>query len=691
METSSKFLLFCTKVVALAISLALVIAFIPSLAFGTSIASYASKPESQTIGESIISEEIEGCICEIDTNGKLTIRPSNGTSGNLDFASSEWASFRDWYKESIQSVTIRPGVSAADSLAGMFWSCKSLETADLNGLSTSEVTNMARMFERCDSLKSVNLSALDTTKVTDMSAMFNECFFLETLSLPTSGTSVLVNMSQMIRNCPLITALDFSGFNTSNVSNMNNMLDGCISLASIKLGSDFKFLEKSWGNYLPKGNWLSEKTGNAFTTDHIERDRGNIADAYILQTGDHSSLINAIISPIPPQTYTGSPICPELSIMLDGTTLREGRDYLPSYYANENCGTALIAVAGNGSYSGARVIKFEIISPTIEIDTVELNTSAFTFNRNNQKPEITVKAGDKVIEPSNYDISWPSDIKNVGSKTITITGKGNYSGSLSATYTISPAKISSVSLQETKYTYDGSQKKPLVSVYSDSEQLAEGSDYIITWPSDLINAGKKNVIITGKGNYAGTLSAGYEIAVAQSKPDPTPVDPIPVDPKPVDPAPSNPEPADPTPIEPQPSDPTSTITMFRLYNPNSGEHFYTASTVERDAVIAAGWNDEGIGWTAPTEGIQVYRLYNSFAGEHHYTFSEIERDALVDVGWTDEGIGWFSDPNENVPLYRAYNPNAFANNHHYTAELGEFIILLNLGWYDEGIGWYAAK
>lgn len=63
----------------------------------------------------------------------------------------------------------------------------------------------------------------------------------------------------------------------------------------------------------------------------------------------------------------------------------------------------------------------------------------------------------------------------------------------------------------------------------------------------------------------------------------------------------------------------------------------------------------------------------------------------MDVGWTDEGIGWFSDPNENVPLYRAYNPNAFANNHHYTAELGEFIILLNLGWYDEGIGWYAAK
>ena len=72
-----------------------------------------------------------------------------------------------------------------------------------------------------------------------------------------------------------------------------------------------------------------------------------------------------------------------------------------------------------------------------------------------------------------------------------------------------------------------------------------------------------------------------------------------------------------------------TATMYRLYNPNSGEHFYTASTVERDAVIAAGWNDEGIGWTAPTQGIRVYRLYNSYAGEHHYTSSEVERDAPV--------------------------------------------------------------
>ena len=60
--------------------------------------------------------------------------------------------------------------------------------------------------------------------------------------------------------------------------------------------------------------------------------------------------------------------------------------------------------------------------------------------------------------------------------------------------------------------------------------------------------------------------------------------------------------------------------MYRLYNPNSGEHFYTASVTERDHLDQIGWDDEGIAWYVPTEtGDPVYRLYNPYAGDHHYT------------------------------------------------------------------------
>lgn len=129
--------------------------------------------------------------------------------------------------------------------------------------------------------------------------------------------------------------------------------------------------------------------------------------------------------------------------------------------------------------------------------------------------------------------------------------------------------------------------------------------------------------------------------------------------------------------------------MYRLYNPNSGEHFYTAYVGERDDVVAAGWRDEGIGWTAPEiSSSPVYRLYNEFAGEHHYTMDMQERNSLVEIGWTSEGVGWFSDDAQTVPLLREYNPNEFANNHNYTASADEHANLISLGWRDEGIAWY---
>jgi len=102
----------------------------------------------------------------------------------------------------------------------------------------------------------------------------------------------------------------------------------------------------------------------------------------------------------------------------------------------------------------------------------------------------------------------------------------------------------------------------------------------------------------------------------------------------------------------------SGIEMYRLYNPNSGEHFYTSSTEEKSVLVNAGWKYEGIGWTAPSDGDPVYRLYNANAGDHHYTMSEGEKEALVSYGWKYEGIGWYSDANQSVPLYRQYNPNA---------------------------------
>jgi len=133
--------------------------------------------------------------------------------------------------------------------------------------------------------------------------------------------------------------------------------------------------------------------------------------------------------------------------------------------------------------------------------------------------------------------------------------------------------------------------------------------------------------------------------------------------------------------------------MYRLYNPNSGEHFYTANIVETNNLVAAGWRYEAIAWIAPTSSnTPVYRVYNPNSGEHHYTIDAIEKNYLISLGWNNEGIGWYSDDNQGTPLYRLYNPFASgqyeAGAHHYTKDVNEKNNLIAAGWRDEGIGWY---
>ncbi len=132
-----------------------------------------------------------------------------------------------------------------------------------------------------------------------------------------------------------------------------------------------------------------------------------------------------------------------------------------------------------------------------------------------------------------------------------------------------------------------------------------------------------------------------------------------------------------------------TQSMHRLYNPNSGEHFYTGNDAERDHLVGLGWRSEGEGWVAPVKSTTpVFRLYNPNAGDHHYTMSRGERDYLVSVGWNYEGIGWYSSDTKAVTLYRQYNPNAKAGAHNYTTSGAERDHLVSVGWRDEGTAWY---
>lgn len=128
---------------------------------------------------------------------------------------------------------------------------------------------------------------------------------------------------------------------------------------------------------------------------------------------------------------------------------------------------------------------------------------------------------------------------------------------------------------------------------------------------------------------------------------------------------------------------SKSFVIYRLYNKNSGEHFYTASQFERDSLVNVGWKNEGTGWTAPADGTAVYRVYNPniIEGDHYYTSSKFEANSLVKKGWK-----WDNDGKEvfysggRTPIYVAYNPNSTSGSHNYTSSSFEQNSLLNKGW-----------
>ncbi|MGG5369443.1 hypothetical protein [Enterococcus sp. AZ196] len=139
----------------------------------------------------------------------------------------------------------------------------------------------------------------------------------------------------------------------------------------------------------------------------------------------------------------------------------------------------------------------------------------------------------------------------------------------------------------------------------------------------------------------------------------------------------------------------SSQTLYRVYNPNSGEHFYTKNSSERNTLIRVGWHDEGIAWETPSSGKTVYRLYNPNAGDHHFTMDTKEYNYLGKVGWRKEGEAFKSvdinskDKPIGIPVYRAYNPNAKAGTHNFTINQNEQKYLIKVGWRDEKVAFYA--
>ena len=156
--------------------------------------------------------------------------------------------------------------------------------------------------------------------------------------------------------------------------------------------------------------------------------------------------------------YDGKAKKPGVTVKLNGKTLKNGTDYTVSYSNNTKVGTAKVTITGKGNYTGS-VSKTYSIKNNFKKATVSgISTKAFTGKNITQS--ITVKYNGKTLKNgTNYTVSY-SNNKKIGTATVKIAGKGSYTGTITKTFKINPAKqeIQKLTAKSKAFFVDWAQK-----------------------------------------------------------------------------------------------------------------------------------------------------------------------------------------------------------------------------------------
>lgn len=240
---------------------------------------------------------------------------------------------------------------------------------------------------------------------------------------------------------------------------------------------------------------------------------GSVETTYNIQK---LSMSNASFS-VAPAYYTGSEVTPEVTVTHSGKILVKDRDFIVTYHNNiepsSYYNSPWVGIDGIGNYQGYVTKSFTINRADISSCTVTLSDESLTYTGSSLRPTVTVKSGDKELTLNqDYYVSYRNNW-DVGTASVIVNGSGNYTGSVTKDFQIVPADISNyeVTLYNDSFDYDGTAKEQrYVHLYSGTRWLSEDTDFTVTYANN-VNAGTASAILTGTGNYTGSVTKDFTI------------------------------------------------------------------------------------------------------------------------------------------------------------------------------------
>ena len=229
-----------------------------------------------------------------------------------------------------------------------------------------------------------------------------------------------------------------------------------------------------------------------------------------------------MVQPIASQPYTGSAIEPTVTVNVGKKTLTAGTDYTVTYKDNTNVGTAKVIVTGKGNYTGSVEAKFNITAKALTAIMVR-DIAAQTYTGSPIVPELTVKDGETALsKDTDYTVKYQNNL-NAGTATVTLTGKGNYSDSVSKTFTIKQKDVTAqrdatdIQVVVDKGTFDAPTFGDVKGTLTYSYDGATSYDAIVKKLKTLQLGATGDIgytyTATANGNYTGTITGTLHFTV----------------------------------------------------------------------------------------------------------------------------------------------------------------------------------
>ena len=155
-------------------------------------------------------------------------------------------------------------------------------------------------------------------------------------------------------------------------------------------------------------------------------------------------------------TYDGSEQVQNVSKVVASDIVLSTSDYLLVNNEETDAGTYTLMVIGQGNFSGVRSCNFTINAAQINFDKANVDVSDKTYCAKQIEPAVTIE---ELVESTDYVVTYDSN-KDAGQGSVTITGKGNYQGTKTYTFTIYQKIIEEVDWDAISFAYNGENQQP---------------------------------------------------------------------------------------------------------------------------------------------------------------------------------------------------------------------------------------